>query len=132
MRRTIRVKLKEVENLAKTLSQQLKGGEVLALHGQLGSGKTTFTKFLSKNLKVKGHVTSPTFVIMNRYKGRLNKKTLYIYHFDLYRTKGIKEAKSLGITEIWGKPDTITIIEWALKVKKILPNNSINIYFSHN
>ncbi len=132
MRNNIKVKLANVEILAKKLAGQLKGGDILALSGPLGSGKTTFTKALAKFLHVKGHVTSPTFVIMHQYLGSINRRRIYIYHLDLYRTKGLAEVKALGLTEFWGQPGTITIIEWAEKINKILPANSIRIKFSHN
>jgi tRNA threonylcarbamoyladenosine biosynthesis protein TsaE len=103
----------------------------LALIGPLGSGKTTFSQALAKELKVKDVVSSPTFVIMNQYRGRLGKKAAHLLHLDLYRTKSLKEVKALGLMEMWGQPDTVTIIEWADKIKKILPKNSIFIKFRH-
>ncbi len=118
-------------NLAKNLAKQLKGGEILALVGPLGSGKTTFTKALAKQLKVKDTVSSPTFVIMNHYRARLNKQPLRLFHLDLYRTKNLREVKALGLMEIWGRPGTVTVIEWADKIKKILPKNIITIEFRH-
>ena len=127
----ILVTLAEAELLAGQIAKQLKGGEILALVGPLGSGKTTFTKALAKNLKVKENVPSPTFVIMNRYTGRLRKKSVYLFHLDLYRTKSLKEIKALGLLEFWGKPGTITVIEWADKIKKLLPSKNIVIKFRH-
>ncbi len=131
MKPTFNTTLAETENLAKSVVKNLKGGEILALIGPLGSGKTTFTKALAKQLKIKGTVSSPTFVIMNQYLGRLNKKALYFFHLDLYRTTSLKEVKALGLMEIWQRPDTITIIEWADKIKKALPPETITIKFNH-
>lgn len=121
--------LKQIPDLAKELAEQLKGGEILALIGPLGSGKTTFSKALAKEFKVKDTVSSPTFVIMNQYRGSLNRKTLHFYHLDLYRTKDLREVKALGLMEIWGQPSTLTLIEWADKIKKTLPKNTITIKF---
>jgi tRNA threonylcarbamoyladenosine biosynthesis protein TsaE len=131
MSKNIKVKLADAEALANTLSKQLKGGETLGLTGPLGSGKTTFTKALAKHLHVKTHVTSPTFVVMNRYLGRINRRNIYIYHLDLYRTKGLREVKALGLAELWGQPNTVVVIEWAEKINKILPPKTIKIKFSH-
>lgn len=112
---------------AKTVS----GGEIFALIGPLGSGKTTFTKAFGKKLGVKEKIVSPTYIIMNRYKFTKNKKKLWLYHLDLYRTKSFREVTSLGLKEIWGKPDTITVIEWADKIKKHLPKETQIISFVH-
>ncbi len=126
-----RVRLAQSENFARKLAPALRGGEVLALVGPLGSGKTTFTKALAKALSVRGRVTSPTFIIMNRYRARLNGKPLWLYHLDLYRTKNFRETAALGIGEIWGRPETITVIEWANKIKKHLPKKTVTVTFSH-
>lgn len=118
--------------VAKSLAKQLKGGEVIALIGPLGSGKTTFAKALAKLMKVKKKVTSPTFTLMHAFPARLpNKKPITFYHLDLYRTKSFREAKALGITEIWGKKNTVTLIEWADKIKKHLPKKTIYLQFHH-
>jgi len=123
--------LAQVKALAKITASKLKGGEILGLIGNLGSGKTTFTKYLAKALKVKPRVTSPTFVLMNLFKGRLKSgKKITLYHLDLYRTKNFREIKALGLAEIWGKKDTITVLEWADKIKRHLPKKTIKINLS--
>jgi tRNA threonylcarbamoyladenosine biosynthesis protein TsaE len=119
------------EQLAKNIAKQLHGGEILALIGPLGSGKTTFTKALAKQLKVRDTVSSPTFVIMNQYRAKLDKQLLHLLHLDLYRTKTLAEVKALGLMEAWGKPDTVTVIEWADKIKRVLPKKTIVIQFRH-
>ncbi len=127
------IKLSQTNNKAEELSKKLHGGEILALSGDLGSGKTTFTKALAKFLGVKQTVTSPTFVLMQQYK--TSKKTgktkapLWLYHLDLYRTKNFKEVEGLGLQEIWGRPEVITVIEWADKIKPHIPKNAIQINF---
>lgn len=114
------------------ISKNLAGGEVLALIGDLGSGKTTFTKLLAKQLAITKPVPSPTFPLLQTFQGTLpkNKKTITLYHLDLYRTKTWKEVSALGIEEFWQQPNTITIIEWAEKIEKHLPKNTLYVYFS--
>jgi tRNA threonylcarbamoyladenosine biosynthesis protein TsaE len=130
MKHIQRAELPNVKALAEEVAQQLLGGEVLALIGELGSGKTTFTKHLAKYLKIKHTVTSPTFVVMNMFPGKLRPgKKITLYHLDLYRTKNFREVSALGIEEFWGKKGTVTVIEWADKIKKRLPKNTYYIYF---
>lgn len=132
MMRFQRVRLKDARLLAKRLSKRLKGGEILGLVGPLGSGKTVFAKALAKGLKVRQKVASPTFTLMHPFPARLaNKKPITLYHLDLYRTKTFREVKALGITEAWGKKNTVTLIEWADKIRKYLPKKTFYIQFRH-
>jgi tRNA threonylcarbamoyladenosine biosynthesis protein TsaE len=94
---------------------------IICLSGNLGSGKTTFTQGLLKGLKVKGPYTSPTFVIMKKYKDN-------IYHFDAYRVSAI-DILNLGWNEIISDFKNIIIVEWAERVKKIIPKNALWIKF---
>ncbi|MHB8871092.1 MAG: tRNA (adenosine(37)-N6)-threonylcarbamoyltransferase complex ATPase subunit type 1 TsaE [Candidatus Doudnabacteria bacterium] len=113
--------LKELQKLAKALAKTLKGGEILALSGELGAGKTTFTKLLFKELGIKSRIVSPTFILMVPYIH--NGKTYY--HLDLYRTNSPKEVQGLGIEELWGKKNNIFVIEWAERIKKYLPKKTV-------
>ncbi len=132
MKKLLKLKLSEIQPAAKDVFAELQGGEILALVGPLGSGKTTFSQHLGKALKVKSKITSPTFSILNVHLGKLkNKKSVYFYHLDLYRTNSFKEVKALGLTEFWGQKDTLTVIEWADKIKKYLPLKTRFIYFTH-
>src|SRR5690349_20215003 len=114
---TLHIPLTKVEAEAVKMAKQIKGGEIIALIGELGSGKTTFTKAFGKALGVKESIPSPTFVMMQEFKA----KKFYLYHLDLYRTKNFAEVESLGITEWWGHPEAITVIEWADKILDHLP-----------
>ncbi len=128
----LNIPLSKAVNQAQKIAKTIKGGEVFALIGDMGSGKTTFTKELGKNLGIKNTITSPTFVLMQEYKtGIKNKKNapLWLYHLDLYRSKNFEEIKALGVEEIWDRPETITVIEWADKITENLPKNSIKINF---
>ena len=111
--------------------KKLKGGEIFALVGTLGAGKTTFVKAVGKELKIRKKITSPTFVLLNEYPAKLkNNKKILLYHLDLYRIQNFKEAAALGLHEFWGKPGTVTFIEWADKITKHLPKKTRLIKFS--
>jgi len=132
MKSVLKASLKTLDSLAEEVAANLKGGEILALVGNLGAGKTTFTQKLAKKLKVKASVLSPTFVLMNLFKAKLkNGRQITLYHLDLYRTRDFAEVKALGITEFWGQKNSVTVIEWADKIKKHLPKNAIVIYFQN-
>lgn len=92
--------------LAEKLAKRLKGGEVILLNGNLGAGKTTFTKGLAKALGVEEVVTSPTFTFMKEYKGRLS-----LYHFDMYRVEDEDELYELGLSD-YLYMDGVCVIEW--------------------
>ncbi len=132
MKRIYRTNLIGIPKLAETISKQLTGGEIFGLVGQLGSGKTTFAQALAKHLKVKGLVTSPTFIIMNRHKGWLprTKKPIFFHHLDLYRAKSYKEFTALGLEEVFNQTNSVTAIEWADSIKQYLPKHTCWIYFS--
>lgn len=131
----IQIKLSQSISEAGKIAKSLHGGEILALSGPLGSGKTTFTKALAKALGVKQTVTSPTFVLMQQYqtsKLSKNKSPLWLYHLDLYRTKNFPEVAGTGLQEVWGRPEVITVIEWADKIKSYLPKTVTNINFTRD
>lgn len=120
--------LADTQQLAQQLAATLRGGEVLALSGQLGAGKTTFTQALAKALGVKQTVKSPTFTILQTYSaGRLT-----LCHVDAYRLKSINELEAIGLTDYLGQVNTITIIEWAEKIKKAIPRNATWLKFTLN
>ena len=129
MRKTQFIALSGINNLAKKVAAQLKGGEILALIGPLGAGKTTFVKALAKQLKIKHRVTSPTFTLLHRYNAKIAKRPIFLYHLDLYRTKNFREVKTLGVEEFWGRPEAITLIEWADKIKRHWPKKTFVINF---
>ncbi|MCX5632209.1 MAG: tRNA (adenosine(37)-N6)-threonylcarbamoyltransferase complex ATPase subunit type 1 TsaE [Phycisphaerae bacterium] len=113
----------------KKIGSLLEGGKVVCLVGALGSGKTTLIKGIAAGAGAgkPENVNSPTFVIVNEYKGRFN-----IFHIDAYRINTIAEFESLGFEEFIG-PDSIVLIEWADKVKQALEGlNCIHIEMRHN
>lgn len=114
---------KQTQKLAKKFAKNLQGGEIVLLDGDLGAGKTTFTKYLAKYLKVKEHITSPTFTIVNEYSsGRVG-----LYHFDMYRLENIDEARELGLSEYFNNKNYVSIIEWPERIAGILPKSCITI-----
>ena len=110
----------ETKRFGRSLAKQLRTGSVVALIGPLGSGKTVLIQGICSGLGVEKVVTSPSFVIINEYPGRLHRSPIWIYHFDLYRLENVEEFIKLGYEEyFYGKG--ITLIEWAEKVKPFLP-----------
>lgn len=123
---------KETFEYAKTFAKSLKGGEVIGLVGNLGAGKTFFSKGLAAGLGVKQNVNSPTFVVMKVYKiTNQNSKIKNLVHIDAYRLESAEDLEAIGATEYFGQEDTVTIIEWADKIKKILPEKTRLITISH-
>jgi len=109
--------------IGEKLARKLRPGDIIALSGDLGSGKTTFTKGIGKGLGVKDpkRINSPTFVLIKEYNGRIP-----LYHLDLYRLDDLKEIENLAIEEyIYG--NGVTVIEWAEKIKSILPEKHISV-----
>jgi tRNA threonylcarbamoyladenosine biosynthesis protein TsaE len=118
----------ETQRFGEKFADSLKGGEILALVGNLGSGKTTFIQGLAKGLKIEHPVISPTFILMREYQLE-NEKMLY--HIDLYRLENnvAMELKHLGVEDWWGKEENIVVIEWADKAAEAVPNNATWINF---
>lgn len=104
---------------------------IFALVGDLGAGKTTFSKTFLKQLGVKQHVQSPTFSIINSYNVAKDSFTK-VFHVDVYRIDDLKELKVLHFDEILSNPEHIIIIEWADKIKSLIPMNTVWIQFDHN
>ena len=103
---------------------------VVALEGDLGSGKTTFIQGLATGLGIKENILSPTFVIQKDFSLALkNYKSLY--HIDAYRLKNPKELLELGFKDLIRNPENLIVIEWADKVKKILPKEILKIEFTN-
>ena len=112
---------KETEELGLRIGQALRGGEILAMTGDLGAGKTTMTKSLASGLDIDEHITSPTFTIVNEYEGRLK-----LFHFDVYRIADVEEMYDLGFEE-YIYSGGVCIIEWSNLIEEILPDDTINI-----
>jgi len=113
----------ETVGLGKALGKHLAKGDVVALYGELGSGKTTFIKGLAAGLGAKRpeNVRSPTFVLLNLYKG-----CLPIYHIDLYRVQSLERLHDIGFEE-YAFGDGVLVIEWAEKAEQLLPEGTIRV-----
>ena len=109
------------DNFSKRFSKTLKNGDVISLVGDLGAGKTTFTKFLGKNLGIGEDITSPTFNLVNLYSGKFK-----FNHMDLYRIDSPEELYQIDY-ENYFYPDGITVIEWAENADYLLPKNLIEL-----
>ncbi len=118
---------------------QTRGALVLALEGELGAGKTAFTQGLAKALGVRDKILSPTFVIMKHFKIAKNdwrlanskSKITDLYHLDCYRIESAKDLAGLGLAEILKDKNNLVVIEWAERVKEILPKDAVWIRFEH-
>ncbi len=122
------------EEISKTKLER--GALVIGLEGELGSGKTTFLQGLAKGMGIEEKVLSPTFIILRKFKiknltpyQRLHFDTRQgfknFYHIDCYRIQESKELLELGFKEIISNSQNIVAVEWADKIKKILPKNSL-------
>ncbi len=94
----------QLEELGRKFAERLKGGDIVFLRGELGSGKTTFVRGVGRHFKVDKYVCSPSFTIVNDYGP--------IYHIDLYRLKSAQELEDIGLFEMLSEPQKIKLIEW--------------------
>ena len=113
--------IEETLQLGRRVAEGLKGGEVIALTGELGAGKTVFVKGLAKGLGIEETITSPTFVLARTYQGRL-----LLHHIDLYRLETCNDVDSIGIDDYLGGGGVIAI-EWAEKFMGDLPPPFLHI-----
>lgn len=113
----------------KKLKPNPKEATVLALCGDLGSGKTTFTQYLAKELGIRNYVTSPTFVIQKRYNCAKNQLFKTLIHIDCYRLNSGDELLHLDWEETVHDPDNLIVLEWPERVEEILPKDRIEIAF---
>jgi tRNA threonylcarbamoyladenosine biosynthesis protein TsaE len=111
----------ETAAAGEALGRTLGSGDVVALYGELGAGKTCFTQGLVGGLDVSARATSPTFVLVNEYRGRLP-----VHHVDAYRTTSLTELVDLGLLDLLGG-DGVTIVEWADKAEPLLPERAVRV-----
>ncbi|OGG86694.1 tRNA (adenosine(37)-N6)-threonylcarbamoyltransferase complex ATPase subunit type 1 TsaE [Candidatus Kuenenbacteria bacterium RIFCSPHIGHO2_02_FULL_39_13] len=134
---------KETINFGKKFVAQLKAGTIIGLVGKLGAGKTQFVKGLAQGLGIKNNITSPTFVLLKTYNlparhrcaqalagGQLTTNDLQLIHVDCYRLSSPEELADIGWRELVSDKNNIIVVEWADKIRKIMPKNTIWIKFS--
>lgn len=122
--RVITQSAEETEKLGEKLAASLKGGEVLALFGPMGMGKTAFTRGVARGLGVKDGVSSPTFALVHEYAGRVP-----VYHFDMFRVSSWDDLYSTGFFD-YLETDGILVIEWSENVEGALPETAVRIAIS--
>ena len=132
---------KDTFKIAAQIAQKLKPGDILALIGDLGSGKTVFVKGLARALGVKEAITSPTFVIAKEFaitkpqtsnlkSQNYGKNHLSLIHIDCYRI-GMSDVESIGLMEYLDRDDAIVVIEWADRIEPLLPSRTKKMYFEN-
>jgi len=127
---------KRTQEIAKDFAKKIlknphnrSGAFVIALKGDLGGGKTTFLQGFAAGLGVKEKILSPTFNIYKKYKIKNELNLVYFYHFDCYRIEKPKEVLNLGFKKIISNSQNIVAVEWAEKIKDILPSSTQWINF---
>jgi tRNA threonylcarbamoyladenosine biosynthesis protein TsaE len=113
----------ETQEIAEKIGEMVEAGNVITLQGDLGTGKTTFTKGLANGLDVKRNVNSPTFTIMKQYQGRIP-----LYHMDVYRLEDSDE--DIGFSEYFDG-DGVAVVEWADFIEEYLPEERLEIRLSY-
>ncbi len=114
----------KTRRLGEELAKRFRAGDVVALIGPIGAGKTTFVQGLAEGLGVPaGKVASPSFVLVREYRGRTG-----LFHADLFRLEKLPEAQTVGLEEYYEK-DGVTVIEWANRVPGVLPEEFLEIRF---
>ena len=126
----------ETQQLARQLAKQLikmphGGALVLALEGDLGAGKTTFIQGLGRALGIKEKILSPTFVIMKHFNISAGGHFDNFYHLDCYRIEGADDLEVLNFKEIISEQKNLVVIEWAERIKKALPPDTVWLEFKH-
>jgi len=118
----------ETENFATSFASEVKPGSVIALKGELGSGKTVFARGFARGLGIKETVASPTYTLIHEYKLGGNKS---FYHLDLYRINDSTAALAFGIDEYLEDESAIILIEWAERISDMLENKIITVSIKH-
>lgn len=114
----------ETKAVGKKIGESSKPGQIYCLNGDLGVGKTVFTKGFALGIGIEEHITSPTFTILNVYNGKFN-----FYHFDVYRIADQEEMYEIGYEDYFFG-DGVCLVEWAELIPDLLPNDVININIS--
>ena len=114
----------DTKNIAKKIAASLKGGDIVLLYGDLGAGKSTFTRGVAEYFQINETITSPTFTLMNIYQIK-NSEIKQLAHIDTYRLENEKQMIEIGAEDYLGAPDTICFIEWPEKLETLIENKKI-------
>ena len=112
----------ETEALGEKIAGKLNGGEVIALFGEMGAGKTALTRGIARGRGVSGGVSSPTFALVHEYRGRLP-----VYHFDMYRIESWDDLYSTGFFDYLNSGGVL-IVEWSENIENALPENAVRLH----
>lgn len=118
----------ETRDLAQKILIEHPGITTIALHGDLGSGKTAFTKGIAQALNILEETTSPTFTLINVYQAH-HKHYDELVHVDTYRLNNQADLAAIGLIEYFNKPRTLVVIEWPEKITDMLPSNTLHVFF---
>ena len=116
----------ETAEFGRRLASELQPGDVVALTGELGTGKTCLVKGIAAGLGISQEVTSPTFTLISQYRGLLEGRPVDLFHVDLYRLAHEPELEDLGLEELMGG-EGITVIEWGEKASSLLPEDAVRV-----
>ncbi|MER3570204.1 MAG: tRNA (adenosine(37)-N6)-threonylcarbamoyltransferase complex ATPase subunit type 1 TsaE [Patescibacteria group bacterium] len=116
---------KELDKVIKEILKKLQRNRIFLFIGELGTGKTTIIKKLAKKLNIKEVLTSPTFILWQKYEFKFKNKKMFLNHLDLYRVKTIKEILNLDLRKEIKKKENYFFIEWGEKIKKHLKKKKI-------
>ncbi len=113
--------VEETINIGKMIGEEALKGDIFCVSGDLGCGKTAFSKGFALGMKIQDEITSPTFTIVNKYVNELEKE---LFHFDVYRIEDISEMDNIGYEEYFFG-NGVCLIEWAEIIEEIIPDNAI-------
>jgi len=116
----------ETVRLGEELAGELREGDVVALVGELGTGKTTLVKGIAQGLFVREAVISPSFILARTYRGRVP-----LHHLDAYRVTDPEELQEVGLTELLPPEEGITVVEWADRIAELIPPGSLWVELEH-
>ena len=115
----------QTQSIGFNFANEVQNGNIIAVNGEIGAGKTTFIKGILEGLGYKGNVSSPTYTLINEYKSQYK-----VVHIDCYREQKIERWIDIGIIDYLNSND-IVVIEWPQYISKLLPPNIIEIYIEH-
>lgn len=116
----------ETIQVAMDLGRRLREGEVVALVGELGTGKTTFVKGLARSFFIPEEVLSPSFLLARTYRGKR-----VLHHLDLYRVRSVEELLEVGLTDLLPPEEGVTVVEWADRFPAIIPKEAVWVFLEH-